>query len=334
MGTIQKRLNGTFTARVRQKGYPSKSRTFSTRQDAQRWITEAEAEMSRDCFVDTTVARKLILGTALAKYAEEVSPTKRGASEERFRLAAMQRDPIAAYSFAALRPPVIAAWRDRRLLSVCGSTVNREITLLRHVIEIARKEWDVALSENPVDAIRRPRSNPPRERRLSPSEQSVLLHACRRARSWWLAPIVELAIHTGMRQSEIRTLQWENINLAKHTALLPAAATKTLSTRTVPFDNRSMAVLENIRQAQKMPTQGPVFPNVTRDAVKLAFKRALKRAGLSDFRFHDTRHEATSRFTELGLSPVEVASITGHKTLAMLQRYTHLRAAELVKKLD
>jgi integrase len=136
-----------------------------------------------------------------------------------------------------------------------------------------------------------------------------------------------------MRQSEIRGLQWENINMPEHTVLLAAAATKTLTTRTVPLDTQCMAVIEAIWQAKGTPVRGPVFPDVSRDAVKLAFKRARLRAGLTDLHFHDARHEATSHLTELGLSPIEVASITGHKTLSMLQRYTHLRAKELVKKL-
>jgi len=331
MGTIQKRPNGSYSAKIRRRGYPALSRTFLTKKDAERWLIETEAAISRACFVDTTVARKMLLREALGRYANEVSPTKRGAAEERLRLAKMQNDPIASYTLFTLKPSHIAQWRDRRLKTVCGSTVNRELTLLRHVIEVARTDWDVALQTNPVTGIRRPRSNPGRERRLSIAEQSVLLHACRKARSWWLAPIVEFAIHTGMRQSEVRGLLWENINMNDHVATLPAAATKTLTMRSVPLDTRCMAVLESIK-AQRT-AHGPVFPGVTRNAVKLAFKRALARAGLVDFRFHDTRHEATSRLFERGLNSVEVATITGHKTQAMLARYTHLRAKDLVKKL-
>lgn len=334
MGTIHKRPNGSFSARVRRMGYPAQSRTFLSKKDARRWITETEAAMSRACFVDTSAARQTLLKDAFARYAAEVSPTKRGAAEERVRLAAMQRDPIAQYTFATLKPTAIAAWRDRRLRTVSGSTVNRELTLLHHMIEVARKEWDVALLSNPVAGIRRPRSNPSRERRLSIAEQTVLLYECRQARSWWLAPIVELAIHTGMRQSEVRSLLWENINMADHVATLPAAATKTLTLRTVPLNSRCMAILESLRSNKEPASlRGPLFLGVTREAVKLAFKRARKRADLTDFRFHDTRHEATSRLFELGLNPVEVASITGHKTLAMLARYTHLRAKDLVQKL-
>jgi integrase len=246
----------------------------------------------------------------------------------------MQRDPMACYSLATIKTSVIAEWRDRRLLEVSGSTVNRELNLLHAVLETARKDWGIAMPSNPVSDVRRPRSNPARERRLPINEQSLLLHACRQARSWWLTPIVELAIHTGMRQGEVRTLLWENIDISDCVVTLPAAATKTLSTRTVPLNKRCMAVIESIRGLRVGPLQGPVFPEVTRNALKLAFKRARLRAGIKDFRFHDTRHEATSRLFERGLSDTEVAAVTGHKTRAMLARYTHLRAKDLVHRLD
>ena len=73
---------------------------------------------------------------------------------------------------------------------------------------------------------------------------------------------------------------------------------------------------------------------MTSEAAKRSFIRAAKRAKLDDFHFHDLRHEATTRFFELGLDIIEVATITGHKDLRMLRRYTHLHAEELAKKLS
>jgi integrase len=137
-----------------------------------------------------------------------------------------------------------------------------------------------------------------------------------------------------MRQAEVRTLLWENIDIAECVVTLAAAATKTLSTRTVPLNKRCMAVIESIRGCRVGSCKGPVFPGVTRNALKLAFKRARHRAGIEDFRFHDTRHEATSRLFERGFNDTEVASVTGHKSRAMLARYTHLRAKDLVQRLD
>ena len=68
-------------------------------------------------------------------------------------------------------------------------------------------------------------------------------------------------------------------------------------------------------------------------ALRLSFTRATRRAGIMGLRFHDLRHEATSRFFERGLNVMEVASVTGHKTLQMLKRYTHLSATDLATRL-
>lgn len=332
MGTIAKRIgsngNARYSARVRRRGFPDKSRTFLTRADAQRWIAETEGAMSRACFVDTTVARKMTLGEAFARYAEQVTPTKRGADIEAIRLAAMTRDPIAQYSLANITSQVLANWRDRRLLAVSGSTVNRETHLLRHVLTVAAVDWGAAMPTNPVDGMRKARSAAPRERRLSIAEQSLLLHACREARVPWLAPFVELAVHTAMRRGELLAMQWEWINFDEGHVLVPAAATKTLQLRSVPLAPRPLAILLAMRRES-----GRVFETVTANAVKLSWQRAVKRAGITDLHLHDLRHEATSRFFEMGLSVVEVSSITGHRTLSMLQRYTHLDAGNLAKKL-
>ena len=68
-------------------------------------------------------------------------------------------------------------------------------------------------------------------------------------------------------------------------------------------------------------------------AIKKAFSRATRRAGIEDLHFHDLRHEATTRLFERGLNIMEVSSITGHTDFRMLRRYTHLKAEDLAKKL-
>ena len=78
---------------------------------------------------------------------------------------------------------------------------------------------------------------------------------------------------------------------------------------------------------------GDVFPGVTTEAVKRSYMRAIRQAGIEDLRFHDLRHEATTRLFEKGLNTVEVASITGRKDLRMLRRYTHRKAEDLARKL-
>ena len=139
-------------------------------------------------------------------------------------------------------------------------------------------------------------------------------------------PIIVFAIETGMRRGEILGLSWDNIDLNRRTAFLPL--TKNGSSREVPLSTKAISVL----QQQRPRTKTHPFP-VNSNAFRLAWGRLRSRAGLNDLRFHDLRHEAITRFFELGLSIPEVALISGHKDVKMLFRYTHLKVDSLVSKL-
>ncbi|MEX2359654.1 MAG: site-specific integrase [Gammaproteobacteria bacterium] len=257
-----------------------------------------------------------------------MTPGKRGAGPEAARLRAMARHPIAKRTAAALRGVDIAGYRDDRLRVVSGASVRRELVVLAHVFEIARKEWGVALA-NPVRDIRRPPNGRPRVRRLraEDNEASRLMAACAEARNRLLLPLVELALETAMRRGELLALRWEHVTLARRTAYLPD--TKNGEARAVPLSSRAIEVLTALGPRRA----GSVFAGLTPEAVKQAFRRAARRANLVDFRFHDLRHEATTRLFERGLELMEVASITGHKDPRMLRRYTHLNAERLARKL-
>ena len=126
---------------------------------------------------------------------------------------------------------------------------------------------------------------------------------------------VALAIETGMRRGELLGLLWDNVDLERRTAFLPV--TKNGESRGVPLSSRAVAVLRGLPAA----SNGRVFGELTPLALRLSFNRATRRAGITGLRLHDLRHEATSRFFEKGLNVMEVASVTGHKTLQMLKRY-------------
>ncbi len=349
MATITRRSSGhpaqRWQATIRRKGFPTQCRSFPTRAEAQAWANAEEVEMFRGTFIDPTPARSTTLGKLMAQYEREVTPTKKGRIAERNRLRMMQQWPLAGYAVGNVTPAVLAQWRDTRLQAVSGSTVNRELNLLSHVFRMAMTEWGIPLPFNPISRVRRPRSNPPRNRRAEGDEESRLLAACKAARNRYLLPVVVLAIETGMRRSEIVGLQWQHVDLKQHVAWLPD--TKNGEGRAVPLSTRACDTLRAVgalppipqpakatpQQSPQTPSSGPVFPGLTVNAVRLAYVRAARNAGCEGLHLHDLRHEATSRFFEKGLNMVEVASITGHKTLSMLQRYTHLRAADLARKL-
>ena len=170
---------------------------------------------------------------------------------------------------------------------------------------------------------RKPRPAKGRDRRLTEKEIDKIIE---NTESSELPAIVRLLTETAMRRGELSKLRWENIDLKHNTAHL--ADTKNGEDRTIPLSSRAKAALA----ALPRQIDGKVF-RMTPDAITRAFARAASRAKIVDARIHDLRHEAVSRLFEKGLDVMEVASVSGHKTLGQLKRYTHLKASDLAKKL-
>ena len=214
----------------------------------------------------------------------------------------------------------------------------RELNTWHAIIEHGRKEWGINLHENPVHLVKRPPAGKARDRRLEPTdgegmtEEDWLLAACGAETDVWMKPIVRIAIETAMRQGEILALKWDDIDFGKSVVTIRKSKNDGMRNdrtegRVVPLSTRAKKVLQDLPRHMS----GLVFP-VDQNAFKMRFRRCVDRAGLSGLRFHDLRHEGTSRLFERGLDMMEVASITGHKSLAMLKRYTHLHAPTLAKK--
>ena len=241
------------------------------------------------------------------------------------RLNRLINDSISDYSIEQLTSKTLASFRDRRLIDG-QRTCQYDLILIRHCLKIAISEWGLMLSVNPVDKIKKPPSPKARERRLKNGEYQRLKAASKLTLNPNIWPIVVFAIETGMRRGEILGLSWDNIDLKRRTALLPQ--TKNGSSREVPLSTRAVCVL----QQQRPRTGNSPFP-VNSNAFRLPWDRLRGRAGLNDLRFHDLRHEAISRFFEMGLTVPEVALISGHKDVKMLFRYTHMRVDSVVSKL-
>ncbi|WP_187277276.1 site-specific integrase [Methylobacterium sp. WL103] len=269
------------------------------------------------------------MGDILTRYQQEITPTKQGAVREAMAVKVLLKHAIAKVPLSALTVAKVAAHRDLRLRTVKPASINRELALYRHAFEVARKVWDVPLSENAFALVVKPKVLNGRSRRLEPGEWEVLREGCRRSRNMNVLPMVELGLETAMRRGEVLRLRWQDINWTKRTLLIPT--TKNGHARTIPLTGRALVVLREW-MAPSITGELRVFPT-TEDAVKTAWRWVMKRAPLPDFRYHDLRHEAVSRFFELGLSIPEVALISGHRDYKMLARYTHIRPENVAKKL-
>jgi len=311
-----------WQAHVRRRGYPPQVRTFDKKADAQAWAAGIESEMARRVFVSHAEAESTTLNDLLTRYEREIAPAKRGAQIERIRLAHFRKHPLARRSIASIRGVDIASWRDGRLKDVSPATVGREMNILGHVFETARKEWGLAIT-NPVRDIRRPSAPNARDRRLVGDEETRLLAAAA-TYSGEIGPIITWAIETAMRRGEIAAMRWEYMDRKSRVLLVPE--TKTGTPRRVPLSSRALAVLDGLVRR----IDGRVW-GMRPHSISQAFERVCSVAGIKGLTFHDLRHEATSRLFEKGLNPMQVAAITGHRTLQMLKRYTHLRAEDLVE---
>lgn len=320
MATIRKR-GKRWEAQVRIKGHPSQSQSFASRLEAVRWSREVEAARSEKLLADPTISE------LLARYERELTTLKRGAEQERYKIAILSRSSLAAFSISTLQAEHIAEYRDYRLRLVSGSTVRRELAILRHCLEVSRKEWGYSSIVNLVDQIRVPAPGRARDVRLSPTQLATLWQAIGHSKAWYLRPIVIVAIETGMRRGELLALKWCLLDHISRVAHLPL--TKNGTARTVPL---SPVANECLLQLTKRDPE-LVFP-VSKHALRQAWEKVTVKANLKGFRFHDLRHEALSRLFELGLSIAEVQLIGGHKTVSQLMRYVHPRPYQVAEKLN
>lgn len=326
MASITQTPDGSYRVKIRKRGYKPISRNFTRKGEAKRWARETETEMDKGMFISTIEAETTIVSDVMERYKEEVASTKKSAYDIERRLKLL-KPHLGHLPLTALTPSIIKQYKDHRLAIRKPETVRKELGVLNRVIDFAIKDCEIHLPRgNPMATVRLPPKAKGRERRLNDGEEARLMAALSEY-GGFIMPFVLLAIETGMRRGEIADLRWKDIDFKQRTAI--ARNTKNGEDRIVPLSLKAVSILQSlIKNANDR-----VFP-IRGDSVTQAFSRCTKRAEIEDLRLHDLRHEATSRFFEKGLSVMEVSSITGHKDLAMLKRYTHLRPENLAKKLD
>lgn len=268
-------------------------------------------------------------------YQERVSVLKKGYAQEKFRIALYCRRPIADMRMREITSVEIAQFRDDRLQEVNPRTGNRltpatvrlDLCLLSNVFTIGKIEWGIC-DNNPVANVRKPKIPPGRDRRLTAREERLILRSCATRERYELQAIIQLALETAMRLGELHGMQWEYVDLRGRIIHLPE--TKNGRKRDVPLT----IFARDILASRNVKASGPVW-TYSINGIKSSWKWTINKLGIQDLHFHDLRHEAISRLMERGVfNLMEVAAISGHRSLAMLKRYTHLRAARLVRKLD
>lgn len=330
-----------WQAIVRRRGYPQQSKAFPTKAEAEEWASLVEADMRRGTYQSSDAASRTTLSELIKDFKAEFAVKHYRVREDqkeawRFQLARLD-ETLGQYSLAAIDQKLAAAYRDGRLRGntdrkpVNESTVRKELYMLSKVLGFAETEKGIPLPRgNPVEKIRKPSEGKGRARRLDSQEWAAFENECKKSRNPWLWPAVQLAVETAMRQGELLSLTWKQIDRKHRLALLDnPEKIKNEEPRAVPLSPAALDILNNLPTS----ASGRVLP-VERMTLYHAFRYACDRAGVNDYTFHDLRHEALSRLAERGdFTVLELAEVSGHKTLQMLKRYTHLRATRLAEKL-
>jgi integrase len=327
MAYIRKR-NGRYEAQVRRVGYPAVSKSFSSKTVAKKWIKAVETDMERGEFnprIDLTV------GQLIKRYQTEVVPQHKARRSTTVRCQMLRR-MLGSVQLSQLTPAVLASYRDERLKVIKPNTLKHDLSVLSSVINTARIDWGIPIPLNPVQFVRVPKFDDKRDRRLKLGEEQKLLdHAspiCQR--------LIIIAIETAMRRGEILRIRKSHVDFGNQTLLIPE--TKTDKPRTIPVSTRAIKALRDqikpISDANVVQMEhDPLVFDIRSREFSYAVDKIRTKLNMDDWRFHDLRHEATSRLFEKGLNMMEVASITGHEDLKMLKRYTHIRPETLVERL-
>ena len=339
MATIFKRTasdgKSSYQVKVRLKGYPAETGTFERLTDARKWASATETAMREGRHFKTGEAKRRTMAELIGRYIQDVLPGK----PKNIRIQTQQltwwRDQIGAYTLADITPSLIAEYRDKlaggetvRGTQRSPATVNRYLAALSHVLTIAVTEWEW-LDDSPMRKVRKPTESRGRVRFLTDDERPRLLKACKESGNSYLYPVVVLALSTGMRQGEIMGLSWDNVDLIKGRAILHE--TKNGERRAVAITGHALDLLKEMSKVRRIDSKlifpskeiAPQKPQKPMD-LRTPWEAALKKAEISDFKFHDLRHSAASYLAMNGASLAEIAEVLGHKTLQMVKRYAHL----------
>lgn len=303
------------------------SKIVDNKAKGQVWASEQQLELKR--LRDLGIDDRQPLANVLERYAEEVSPKKKGERWERVRLSAIAKhESFKGKKIAQIDVPLLAQYRDSRLKEVSSGTVNRELNLLSSVFQVAMLEWRL-IASNPIKLLKKPKENPHREVLISKEDVEKFLAHIPYKRTDKAESVSEcvgvallFAIETGMRAGEICGLMPGDV-------VGPVAQlrqTKNGKPRQVPLSKEACRLLSLLPE-----DDGPLF-GLTASRMDPLFRKIKKRASL-EFRFHDARHTAVTHLAQK-VDVLSLAKIIGHSDPRQLLTYYNPTAQSLARLLD
>jgi integrase len=341
----------TYQARVRRAGHEPLIKTFKTKAQADAWARTQEKEMLDGKPILTKEKERYTFGIAIDDYAEHVgydSPT------EKYRFGQIREDmgDLAVVNLTAEKlSKYIKVWQKtlkpepknkKKQSDQKKEPVQYAASTVRKVYFSVKKlhKWHSGFKGYPVndifDIVKAPTNDVERNRRLVGDEEQRILAACdkSRANKEELKTVFLVSLETAMRLGEMLKIEWSHVDFEHCSIKVPLNITKTKKYREVPMTTVCVKLLK-----EHLKTKNPKNPRVfwqwkDSHTFNQRFNVVRENAKMEDYRFHDNRHEATSRFFErTTLRDTEIAKITGHASMVTLMRYANLRTNDLAKKL-
>ena len=308
MATITRRV-GKYQVQIRRQGYPSRSKNFTYLADAKKWALKIERDLELEPQLAPDVGRKFTFFELADRFDQVVINGLKSASRERSRLRLM-KNRLGDVPISMINAQYLASYRDARTDLVSSQTIKHEVNLIRRVLRFGIQECGLRLAEG-IPTIRLAKLPRGRSRRLQDGEYDQLIANL----SAEMRDVVDLALETGMRRSELLQLTPEHVSVTNR--LVRVVDPKNGVDRNIPLTGKAYKIVCARLAGAKVFSLQP-------DNVTKSFLKACRAAGIAGLRFHDLRHEAISRLFEKGLSVAQVASISGHSDYRMLARYVHL----------
>jgi integrase len=332
MATITKRLTADekpyYTAQVRLKGYKPQTASFKRLTDAKKWVQDTESAIREGRHFKTAEAKKHTVSEMITRYCSEYMPNNKRKSYspkeqvERTSRLKWWSDKIGHCLLADITPMAIT--EHINAMTQSAATVDKYVKNLSHVFTVTVNDWGW-VSENPVKKVTSVTLPVGRVRFLEDDERERLILAAKESANPLLYPCVILALSSGMRQAELMELKWQDVNLKDGFLILHK--TKNGNKRRVPLFGLALSLLQEHAKVRRIDTP-LLFPSTRYPQqpidLRKAFANALKKADITDFKWHDLRHCTASYLAMDGASLAEIAEILGHKTLSMVKRYAHL----------
>jgi len=326
LSSIRKK-NGKYQVQIRRRGFKYQSASFTSLTDARRWARDVEQKIERSLYMPTEqpIAPGRQLSEIFKIYCCEASPLKLRGENDASILRAFAATGIDQLNSSEIVAADLSHHARKRLENCRPSTIQRELGLLRTALRYVARMHSVAVNPSALEPIALPRSIQ-RSRRLSEHELQRLYAALGKDDNMAFRRFVLLALDTGARLSELLASDWSDVNFSHRTIFIRHS--KNGEQRSVVFSRATRWILESTHQRN-----GPLV-GISLSTIRRRWEPLLKRAEIANLRIHDLRHEAISSWIERGLSLPETQLISGHKSIRMLERYTHLSAEKISKKLN